>query len=143
MHLLLFLVAKLCPTFCDPMDCSMSSFPVLHHLPELAQPMSIELVMPSNHLILCHPLLFPPSIFPASVSFPMSQLFPPRGQSIGASASVSALPMNIQGLFPLGLIGWISLQFKRFSRVFSNTRVRKHQFVGIQPSLWSNSHICT
>ena len=82
------------------------------------------------------------SIFP-NILAPVSQFFPSGGQSIGASASVSALPMNIQGLFPLGLIGWISLQFKRFSRVFSNTRVWKHQFVGFQLSLWSNSHIYT
>ena len=142
MHLLLFLVAKLCPTFCDPMDCSMSSFPVLHHLPELAQPMSIELVMPSNHLILCKPLLFPPSIFPASVSFPMSQFFASSGQCIGGLNSASVLVMNIHSWFPLGLTGWISLQPKRFSRVFSNTTVQKHQ-LGAQPSLWSNSHIHT
>ena len=58
--------------------------------------MSIKLVMPSNHLILCHPLLLPPSIFPASVSFPISQFFPSGGQSIGVSASASVLPMNIQ-----------------------------------------------
>ena len=71
--------------------------------------MSIKLVMPSNHLILCHPLLLLPSIFPASGSFPMSQFFVSGGQIIGASASV--LPMNIQGLFPLRLTGFISLQF--------------------------------
>ena len=78
--------------------------------------------------------------FPASESFPMSQFFVSGGQSIGASASV--LPMNIQGWFPLGLTGLISLPSKGFSRVFSNTAVQKHQFFGAQLSLWSNSHIC-
>ena len=74
--------------------------------------MSIELVMPSNHLILCRPLLLLPSIFPASGSFPMSQFFASDGQNIGVSASVWVLPMNIQGWFPLGLTRLISLQFK-------------------------------
>ena len=69
---------------------------------------STELVMPSNHLILCHPLLPCLQSFPASGSFPVSQLFPSGGQSIGASASASVLPMNIQGWFPLGLTGWSS-----------------------------------
>ena len=71
---------------------------------------STESVMPSNHLILCCPLLLLPSIFPRSGSFPMSQLFPSGGQSIGVSALV--LQMNIQGWFPLRLTGWISLQSK-------------------------------
>ena len=82
-----------------------------------------------------------PQSFPASGSFLMSQVFASGGQSIGASASV--LPMNIQDWFPLGLTGWISLQSKGLSRVFSNTVVQKHQFFGTQPSLWSNSHIHT
>ena len=80
--------------------------------------------------------------FPASVgSFPMSQLFASGGQSIGTSASV--LPMSIQGWFPLGLTGWISLQSRGLSRVFSNTAVQKHQFFSVQPSSWSYSHIHT
>ena len=102
---------------------------------------SIESVMPSNHLILCHPLLLPPSIFPNS--FPMSPFFTSGGQSIGVSASASVLSMNIQGWFPLGLTCWISLPSKGLSRVFSSTIVQKHQFFGAQPSLWSNSHIHT
>ena len=77
--------------------------------------------------------------FPASGSFPMSQLFASGGQSIGASTSV--LPMNIQGWFPLGWTGLISVQSKGLSRVFSNTTVWKHQFFGSQPSLWSIFHI--
>ena len=76
-----------------------------------------------------------PQSFPASGSFPMSQFFPSGGQSIGASASTSVFPMNIQGWFPLGWSGWISLLSKRLSRVFSNTIVQKNQFFGIQLSL--------
>ena len=99
--------------------------------------MSTESVMPSNHLILCSPLLLLPLSFPASGTFPMSWLFTSGGQSIGASASI--LPMSIQGWFPLGLTGLISLQSKELSRVFSSITFQKHQFFGIQPSLWSSS----
>ena len=96
---------------------------------------SIELVMPSYHLILCHPLLLPLSIFPSIRVFSVSQLFASGSQSIGASASASVLTMNIQGWFPLGLTGWISLQSKGLSRVFTNIVVQKHQFFGAQLSL--------
>ena len=82
--------------------------------------MSIESVMPSNHLILCGSLLFPPSTFPSSGSFQMSQFFASGGQSIGVSASASVLPMNTQDLSPLGWTGWIFLRSKGLSRVFSN-----------------------
>ena len=99
--------------------------------------MSVESVMLSNHLILCCPILCLQS-FPASWFFTMSYLFTSGGQSIGTSASV--LPVNIQGLFPLGLTGLISLQSKGLSRVFSSA-IWKDQFFGAQPSLWSNSHI--
>ena len=81
--------------------------------------------------------------FPASGSFPMSRLFASCGQSIGASAPALVLPMDIQGWFPLGLIGLISLQFKGLLRVFSNTTVQKHHVFGAQPSLWFNCHIHT
>ena len=101
-------------------------------LPKL---MSIESMIPSNHLILCHPLSSCPQSFPASGSFPVSQFFSSDGQSIGVSDSTSVLPMNIQDQFPLGWTGWISLQSKGLSRVFSNTTVQKHQFFGAQLSL--------
>ena len=81
--------------------------------------------------------------FPASGTFQMSQFFESGGQSIRVSASASVLPTNIQDWFPLGWADWISLQSKGLSRVFSNTTVQKHQFFGIQLSLWSNSHIHT
>ena len=73
--------------------------------------------------------------FPASGSFPVSQFFALGGQSIGVSVSTSVLPMNIQDWFPLGLTGWISLQSKGLSRVFSNTTVQKHHFISAQLSL--------
>ena len=87
--------------------------------------MSIESVMPSSHLILCRPLLLLPQSLPASESFPMSQLFAWGGQSIGVSALVSFLPKNTQDWSPLEWTGWISLQSKGPSRVFSNTTVQK------------------
>ena len=108
-------------------------------LPKL---MSIESMMPSNHFILCHPLLLPPSSFPASGYFQMSHLFPPGGQSIGVSASTSVLPMNTQD-WSLGWTGWISFQSKGLSRVFSNTTLQKHQFFSTQLSSQSNSRIHT
>ena len=98
----------------------------------------------------CHPAISSSVIsfssclqpFPASGSFPMSQFFTSGGRSIGVSASASVLPMNIQDWLPLGLTGWISLQSKGLSGVFSSTTIQKHQFFSAQPSLWSNSHIC-
>ena len=81
--------------------------------------------------------------FPASGSFPMSQLFTSGGQNIGASVSASVLPMNIQGWFPLGLTSLISLKSKGFSKVSSSTTIWKHQFFTAHHSLWSNSHTCT
>ena len=81
--------------------------------------------------------------FPASGSFPMSQLFASGGRSIGVSASTSVLPMNTQDWSPVGWTGWTSLHSKGLSRVFSNTTVQKHQFFGAQPSSQSNSHIRT
>ena len=84
-----------------------------------------------------------PQSLPASGSFPMSQFFTSGGQSIGVSASASVLTMNTRDWYPLGWTGWISLQSKGLSRVFSNTTVQKHQFFGVQLSSQSNSHIHT
>ena len=136
------LVAQSCPTLRDPMDCSAPGLLVLHHLPSLLRPMSIESGMPSNHLVLCHPFSSCPQSFLASWYSPTSRLFASGGRSIGASTSASVLPMNIQSWVPLGLTGLISLLFKILSRVFSTT-IQKHQFLGTQLSLWSNSHIHT
>ena len=82
-----------------------------------------------------------PQSFPASGTFPMSQIFTSGSQNIGVSASASVLPMNTQDWSPLGWTGWISLQSRGLSNVFSNTTVQKHQFFGAQLSLYSNSHI--
>ena len=92
-------VSQSCLTLCDPRDCSMLGFPILHYLPKWLRFISTELVMPSNHLILCCHLLLLLQPFPASGLFPMSRLFPSGEelQSIGASASASVLPMIIQG----------------------------------------------
>ena len=99
----------------------------------------------------CHPTISSsialfsscPQPFPTSGCFPMNQLFASCGQSIGASASALLLSMSIQGWFALGLTGLISLMSKRLSRIFSSTTIWSHQFFRAQPSLWSNSHICS
>ena len=129
--LLLLLVTKLYLTLCDPMDCSMPGFPVLHCLLEFAQT-HVNWVDDDPFSCL--------QSFPASESLPMSRLFTSGGQIIGASASVSFLPVNIQGWFPLGLTGLISLLSKGLSRVFSSTLVWRHQFFSTQPSLCSSSY---
>jgi len=136
-------VAQSCLTLCGPMRCSRPSFPFHHQLSELAQLMSIESVMPSNHLILCHPLLLPPSIFPNIRVFSNESALLIRRQKIW-SFNFSINPSNNYS----GLISfrndWLdSLQSKRLSRDFSNTIVQKHQFFGSQLSLWPNSHIHT
>ena len=98
-------VAQWCLTLCDPVDCSTPGFPVLTNSQSLLKIMSIESMIPSNHLVLCHPLLLLPPIFPSSRAFPVSQFFASGGQRIGASASVSVLPVNI----PLGFTDLISV----------------------------------
>ena len=114
-------VAKWCTSLCDPVDCNTPGSSLLHYLLE----MSIESVMLSKHLIVCSLFSSYPQPFLESESFPLSQLYTSCGQRIGASTSPSVLPMNIQGWFPLGLTGLISLQSKGLSRVFSSTTVFK------------------
>ena len=104
---------------------------------------SIESVTPSSHLILCHPLLLLPPIPPSIRVFSKSQLFAWGGQSTGVSALASFLLKKSQGWSPSEWTGWISLQSKGLSRVFSNTTVQKHQFFSAQFSLQTNSHIHT
>ena len=128
-------------TFCDPMDCSTPGFPVHYQPPELAQIHVHQVgdaIQPSHSLSSPSPPAF--NLSQHQGLFPMSQLFASDGQSIGVSASTSVLSMNIQDWFPLG---WISLQSKGLSRVFSNTTVQKHQFFGARLSLWSNSNMHT
>ena len=137
-------VAQSCLTLCNPMDYSTPGFP--GPSPTLG---AYSDSCPSSRY--CHPTVSCTVIpfsshlqsFPASGSFPKCQFFASGGQSIGASASASVLPVTIQDWCPLGWTGWISLQSKGLFRVFSNTTVQKHQFFGVQPSLWSNSHIHT
>ena len=135
-------VTQSCPTLCDPMDCSMPGLPVHCQLLEFTQTLVCwisDAIQPS------HPLSSPsPPAFTLSQQglFQwVSSSFTSGGQSIGVSAS--ALSINIQDWFPLGWTGWISLQSKGLSRVFSNTTVQKHLFFGAQLSLQSNSHIHT
>ena len=90
-------VIQSCPTFCDSMDCSMPGFPVHHQLPELAQTHAHQVVIPSNHLIFCHPLLLLSSIFPSIRVFSNESVLHIRQPTIGTSALASVLPMNIQG----------------------------------------------
>ena len=104
---------------------------------------SIESVMPSNHLILYHPLLLLPPVPPSIRVFSNESTLRIRWPKYWNSASVSVLPKNTQDWSPLGWTGWISLQSKALSRVFSNTTVQKHQFFGAQLSSHSNSHIHT
>ena len=127
-------VTKSYPTLCDPMDCNTAplSSTVSRSLLKF---MSIESVMPSNHPSATLLLLLPWE------SFPMSQFSAICHQSTEALVSASVLPVNIQGWFPLGLTGLISLLSKGLSGVLSSTTVWKHQFFGAQPSLWSNSHM--
>ena len=116
------------------MDCSTPGLPVHHQLPEFTQTRPLSWW--------CHPTISSsvvpfspcPQSFPASGSFPMCRPLPSGGQSIGASASASVLPMNIQGWFPLGLAGLIFSQSKGLSRVFSSATIRKHHFFSAQPS---------
>ena len=131
-------VAQSCPTLCDPMGCSTPGFPILHHLPGLAQ---THVCGVGDAIQPFHPLSS------TSTAFNLCQhqgLF----RWVSSSHQVAKglgfqLPVNIQDWFPLGLTGWISLQSRELSRVFSITTIQKHQSFGAQLSLWSNSHIHT
>ena len=122
-------VAQSCLTLCDPMNCSTPGFPVHHQLPEFTQ---THVHRVSDAIQPSHPLSSPsppvPQSLPASGSFPMSQLFTWGGQSTGVSALASFLPKNTQYWSPLEWTGWIFLQSKGLSRVFSNTTLVKHNY---------------
>ena len=130
-------------TLCDPMDCSTLGSSVLHNLPKFAQTHAYWF---SNAIPPSHPLSSPShaalNLSQHQGFFQTSQLSTSGGQSFGVSASIPAPPMNTQD-WSLGWTGWISLQSKGLSRVFSSTTVQKYQFFSSEPSLWSNSHICT
>ena len=130
-------------TLCNPVIHSTPGLPVHHQLLEFTQTHAhwvCDAIQPSSSAV---PFSSCPQSLPASGSFPMSQLFTWGSQSPGVSASAWVLPMNTQDWSPLGWTGWISLQSKGLSRVFSNTTVQKHQFFGTQLSSQSNSHIHT
>ena len=136
-------VTQSCLTLCDPMNCSTPGLSVHHQLPEFTQThvhQVSDTIQPSHPVV---PFFSCPQSPPASESFPMSQLFAWGGQSTGISALASVLPQNTQDWFTLEWTGWISLQSKGLSRVFSNTTLQKHQFFGAQLSSQSNSHIHT
>ena len=128
--------------FATPWNTACQALLSVTNSKSLLKLMSMELVIPSNHFILCLHLLFLLSIFPNIRVF-SSESSICIGQRIGVSASASVLPMNIQDWFPLGWTGLISLLSKGLSRVFSSTTIWKHQFFSSQPSLWFKSHICT
>ena len=137
-------ITQLCPTLCDPMNCSTPGLPVHHQLPEFTQ---THVHHVSDAIQPSHPLSSPSP--PAPNPSQHQGLFQWVNSShevaklLGVSASASVLPMNTQDWSPLGWTGWISLQSKRLSRVFSNTTVQKQQSFSTHPSLWSNSHINT
>ena len=136
-------VAQSCPTLWDPMNRSTPGLPVHHQLAEFTQThvhRVSDAIQPSHPLSPASPPA--PQSLLASGSFPVSQLFSWGGQSIRVSALAAVFPMNTQD-WSLEWTGWISLQSKGLSRVFSNTTVQKHQFFGAQLSSQSNSHIHT
>ena len=128
-------VAQSCPTLCNPMNHSTPGLPVHHQLQEFIQTQTIESVMPSSHLILCLPFLLLPSIHLRIRVFSNESALHIRWPKYW-SFSFNISPSNEHP----GWTGWISLQSKGLSRVFSNTTVQKHQFFGAQPSPQSNSH---
>ena len=137
-------VTQSCPALCDPWAAARQASLFITNSRSSLKLMSIESVMPSSHLILYRPLLLPPSIFPSIRVFSNGVSYSHQVIKVfGVSASASVLPMNTQDWSPLGWTGWISLNSKGFSGVFSNTTVQKHQFFGAQLSSQSNSHIHT
>ena len=143
----MLLFTQLCPTFCDPQDCSKPGFLSFTISLSLLRLMSIVSMMLSNHLI-SHPTFSPSlnlcqhqGIYQLVGFLPISWLIASGGQSIGASVSASVLPMNTQDWFPLGLTGLNSFQSKGLSRVFSNTTVQKHQFFSAPVFMVQLSHL--
>ena len=134
-------VTQSCPTLCNPWTAARQASPSITNSRSSLKLMSIESVMPSSHLILCWPLLLLPPIPPSIRVFSNESALHMRWPKYW-SFSFNISPSNeYSGLIPLGWTGWISLQSKGFSRIFSNTTVQKHQFFGTQLSSQSNSHI--
>ena len=136
-------VAQSCPTLCNYMDCTLQSSLSITNSQSLLRLMTIELVMPSNHLILCRPLFLLPQISPSIKVFSNESVLCMRWPKYWSFRFRSFPPKNTQGWSPSEWTGWISWQSKGLSRVSSNTTVQKHQFFGTQLSSQSNSHIHT
>ena len=136
-------VAQSCPIFVTPWTAARQASLSITNSRSPPKLMSIEMMMPSSHLILCPLLLLLPPIPPSIRVFSNESTLRMRWPKFGVSASASVLPMNTQDWSPLGWTGWISLQSKGLSRVFANTTLQKHQFFGAQTSSQSNSHIHT
>ena len=136
-------VTQLCLTLWDSRTAAHQASLSITNSWSLLKLMSNESVMPSNHLILCCSFLLLHSIFSSIRAFSKESLLCIRWPKYWSFSFSLSLPMNVQDWFPLGLTGWISLQSKGLSRVFSNTTVQKHQFFGTQTSLWSNAYIHT
>ena len=131
------------PLFATPWNAAHQASLSITNSQSLLKLMSVESVMPSDHLILCHPLLLPPSVFPNIRVFSSESVLHIRWRKYW-SFSFNISPSNeYSGLISLGFTGWISLQSKGLSRVFSNATVQKHQFFSAHLSLQSNSHIYT
>ena len=136
--------AQLHPNLCNHMDCSMPGLPVHHQLLEFTQTHVLwvsDAIQPSHSLSSPSPPAPNPSQHQSLFQWVNSSH--EVAKNIGASASASVFPMNIQGYFPLGLTGLISWLSEGLSRIFPSTTTQKHQFFGAKPSLWYNSHICT
>ena len=136
-------VTQSCLTLCEPMNRSTPGLLSITNSRSSLRLTSIESVMPASRLILGRPLLLLPPIPPSIRVFSNESTLHMSSQSTGVSALASVLPKKSQGRSPSEWTGWISLQSKELSRVFSNTTVQKHQFFGAQPSSQSNSHIHT
>ena len=134
-------VAQLCPALCNPTDCSPPGFPVLHQLLKLAQLMSIESVMPFNHLILCHPLLPLPSIFPSIRVFSSESAFHIRWPKYWSFSFSTSPSHEYSGLISFR-IDWIDLLEVQGTLSAKAQFISKASILWCQPSLWSNSHIC-
>ena len=133
-------ITQSCPTLCNPMNHSTPGLPVHHQLPDSLKLMSIESVMTSSHLVLCHPLLLLPPIPPSIRVFSNMSALPMRWPKYWTFSCIIILSKEIPGLISFRM-DWLDLL--AVPRVFSNTTVQKHQFFGAQLSLWSNSHIHT
>ena len=134
-------VTQSCMALFNPMDCSRPGFPVHHQLWTLLKLMSIEWVIPSNHLLLCHPLLLLPSIFPSIRVFSSKSVLRIRWPKYWSFSFSISLSSEYSDSFPLGLTGWISLQSKGLSRVFSNTTVQKFYRLWMYNSIVKINHL--